>query len=112
MAGGKQDGSWCSWLQDLGHITRGSCALCRGWWSLGFFEEMHLPARGGDGVWVLIEESCCSRSVAVQLRGSAGAGALLPLLPRWEKPGWDLGALQHPRQRIAAAWVGPQAVQK
>lgn len=79
---------------------------------MGFFEGMHFPACGGDGVWVLIEESCCSESIAAQLLGCARAGALLPLLPRWEKPGWDLGALHHPRQRIAAAWVGAKAVHK
>lgn len=42
---------------------------------------MHFPACGSDGVWVLIEESCCSKSVTAHLLGCAAAGALLHLLP-------------------------------
>lgn len=56
LAGGKQDGSWCSWLQDQSHITHGSCACHGGWRSSGCFEGMHLPAHGNGGVWVLREE--------------------------------------------------------
>lgn len=66
---------------------------------------MHFPAHGSDGVWVHVEESCCSKSVAAHLPGCAGAEAPLPPLPVWEKPcswaqrGWDAELVPFTTQR-------------